>query len=511
MSFQPKRCKYFLEDKLEFLDAPTEWYYDKDTKSLYLWTTEGDTPDNHEIKGKKSSYAFMITSSSSWISLAELNFFATTVFASGSDSSSDIDGIEIYSCHFTYPSYSQRMLKSLTVPNTTTLYYNGDLRNSSGNFKIFNNTWEYADGQTIKYRGGDGMIHNNLWHHNDFSCVGGGDLFESDGARDQFYRNVIHSNGPSVGFQPGANDHWLGLATASRVKLNMFYDLKFLQNDGAHVQTTAYAQNGTFLEYNWCFDTMKYGLRFDRGTAPDAVWGHNGTMSHNVVWNTKGIDVKGNNHLITNNLVLNGTDLYGMIIMCCNPGSNETENNETSIVNNIIENGACHGDVQSPCQKIPGNFTNNAVHDVQSQLRDPANLDFRPKSSSEYLTKGIGPYGKESIKDFGVYWIPGRQLVSSSVPIPPNGTTTAKCDAHVMWLSGINADSHNVYFGTNRSLIASATGTTPDIKGGNYRMPVNVMDPGSLRPDTEYYWRVDVIDIGRHLIRGDIWQFSCQL
>ena len=510
VAFQPERCRYFLEDKLEFLDAPTEWFYDMENKDLYLWTQDGDSPDNHEITGKKSTYAFTITNSSSRITLLELDFFATTIYINGNDKDSDVNSVELHSCQFSYPSYSKRMLKSLAVPNMTTIYYNGDLIKYAGNFRIYNCTFEYADGQTIKYRGGNGIIDNNLWHHNDFTCVGSGDLFESDGARDVFFRNVVHSNGPSVGFQPGSQDHWLGIVTSSTIKLNMFYDLKSLQNDGAHVQTSAYSQNGTILENNWCFDTMKWGLRFDRGTAPDAAWGFDGTMTHNVVWNTKGINVKGNNHTITNNLVLNGTDLYGMVIMCCHPGSNDTENNYTVVINNIIENGACSEAVKSPCPIIPGNFTNNANQSVRLHLRDPDNLDFRPRKSSDYVAKGIGPYDEESMVDSGVYWIPGRLLISASMPIPPNGTTTAKCDAHLMWLGGVDSYSHNLYFGTNKTVITNATPTTPGIKGGSYRMPSNVMDPGLLRANIVYYWRADVVNGERVQVIGDVWEFSCQ-
>ena len=509
VAFEPFRCRYFLEDKLEFLDAPTEWYYDPASKNLYLWTRNSDSPEDHEIVGKVSTYAFTITGSSSWIGLSGLNFFATTVFINGKDKTEDVNGIELDSCYFSYPSYSKRMLGSLAVPNTTTIYYNGDLTRNASNFKIFNCTWEFADGQTISYRGGDGLIQNNLWRHNDFTCVGNGDLFESDGARDQFIRNIIHSNGPSVGFQPGAQDHWLGLVTASTVRLNMFYDLKFLQDDGSHVQTTAYSQNGTVLEYNWCFNTMKWGLRFDHGTAPDAAWGFNGTMRHNVVWNTKGIDIKGNNHFIANNLVFNGTDLYGMIVMCCHPGSNSSENSHTTVTSNIIENGACSGSVHSPCLGIPGNFTNNVNDSAWAHLRDPDNLDFRPKPTSDYISKGIGPYGEESMKHGGVYWIPGRQLVTASMPIPPNGTVTAECDAHLMWLGGYNAISHDVYFGTKRRDVAQADTSSPEYKG-NFKAPSNVVDPCLLASGTCYYWRVDAIGKDRHVNVGVVWEFTCK-
>ena len=88
------------------------------------------------------------------------------------------------------------------MPNTTTIYYNGLLTKYAGNFTIFNCTWEYADGQTMSYKGADGVFENNLWHHNDFSCVGNGMLLRSEGVRDTFIRNVVHSNGPCEGYCP---------------------------------------------------------------------------------------------------------------------------------------------------------------------------------------------------------------------------------------------------------------------------------------------------------------------
>ena len=43
-------------------------------------------------------------------------------------------------------------------------------------------------------------------------------------------------------------DRELGLPIGATVK-NM-------QNDGSHVQTGIYSQNGTILEYNWSYDTL---------------------------------------------------------------------------------------------------------------------------------------------------------------------------------------------------------------------------------------------------------------
>lgn len=508
--FVPQNCRYFLEDKLEFLDTPSEWFFDATDKKLYLWLKSSDHPNQHDISGKVSTYAFTITDSSSWITLSGLNFFATTVFIKGSKTS-DVSNIRLESCQFSYPSYSKRMLGSLAVPNTTTIYYNNLLTKNAGKFVVFNCTFEYADGQTISYRGADGVFENNLWHHNDFSCVGDGDLFASEGVRDSFVRNILHSNGPSVGFSPGAGritDRNLGMTIGSDVRLNVFYDLKYLQNDGSHIQTSIASQNGTTLEYNWCYETMKWGLRFDRVNQDTAMWGYNGTMRYNVVWRTKGIRLKGDDHHCYNNLAFDNDGYYDIYLFGCPGDGVKGENNHTITTGNILEHGAC-GSAKSPnCTYIPGHFDNNAVGNVRKSLRDPDNLDFRPIPNSNYISKDIGPYGKECMEHGGVYWIPGRQETGASLPIPPDATTTAKCNAHLMWLSAYNADGHDIYFGTDRSAVLFANTSSLEFKG-HIKTPSNIVDPGLIHSSLYYYWRVDAT-VQSTIIPGQVWRFKCK-
>ena len=231
IAFGPSNCRYYLEDKLEFLDSPTEWFYDVDTRELYLWTLKGDNPENHDVRGKVSTYAFQITGNSSYVTLSNLEFFATTIRAVGK-----VSGITLDSLNFTYPSYTRRMLQDDSLPEMTKLEIEGSFNREAGNFTVFNCTWQYADGQTMSHRGVGSIFENNLWRYNDFSCVGDGMLFGSNGARDHFIRNTVHSNGPSEGFNPGSGDPSLGILGAAEIRLNEFYDQKHLQNDGSQVQ-----------------------------------------------------------------------------------------------------------------------------------------------------------------------------------------------------------------------------------------------------------------------------------
>ena len=69
-----------------------------------------------------------------------------------------------------------------------------------------------------------------------------------------------------------------------------------------------------------------------------------------------------------------------------------------------------------------------------------------------YIAKGMEPYGKESMSPGCIYWAPERQQLLASMPIFPNGTTTAKCDADLMWLTGYGAQSHFVYLVQTKQL-----------------------------------------------------------
>lgn len=515
VKFHGQNSRYFLEDKLEFLDAPSEWFYDMNTKKLYLWMTNHDPPSHHDIRGKVSTYAFTISNSSSWIVLSNLYFFATTLLINGEDDTNDISNIRLESLHISYPSYSKRMLGSVAIPNMTTIYYNGLLSPQAGNFSVFNCTWEYADGQTMRYRGADGVFENCLWHHNDFSCVGNGALFSSEGVRDKFVRNTVHSNGPSVGFSPGsgtAKDRQLGLSIGADVRLNLFYDLKYLQDDGSHIQTHITVQNGTVLEYNWCFDTMKYGLRFDRAQTDKASWGYNGTVRSNVISRTRGLMIKGDNHHVENNLSFDNELPFDLALLGFPGKGAKGENIHTVTTGNILQHGACADyTTTEKCPYIPGNFTNNTQGDVRKLLRDPDNLDYRPAKKSDLFTKDIGPYGNESSKSGGIYWIPGRQQLTPSMPIPPNGTTTAKCDADLMWLLAYGAQSQYLFFSTNETAVSAGDRhVLMAILSGQYAASNIVTPTFQISPKTTYYWMVVSVN-GEDAYMGDVWQFQCKV
>jgi subtilisin family serine protease len=89
-------------------------------------------------------------------------------------------------------------------------------------------------------------------------------------------------------------------------------------------------------------------------------------------------------------------------------------------------------------------------------------------------------------------------------PNPSNGATGVDPNTVLSWSPGKNADSHDVYFGTDFDDVNDADTTSPEYKG-NY--DVNTFDPCGLGLDTTYYWRIDEVN-GPSIYKGDVWSFT---
>jgi len=75
-------------------------------------------------------------------------------------------------------------------------------------------------------------------------------------------------------------------------------------------------------------------------------------------------------------------------------------------------------------------------------------------------------------------------------PEPANGAVDVKQTQILTWSHGIYADSHQVYFGTNKDAVKNADTSSPEYKGtGN--LGSESYDPGNLGWNTSYYWRID--------------------
>jgi len=503
-SYQDKVYKhgYFLEGKLGLLDEENEWFYDTESKTVYLWTPDGKHPREFEIKGKTQSYAFEIKNSSH-IKIDGFNFFGTTF------KTYESNHITVENCHLQYPSYSKRMLYDLTPMDVTSM----KLRkwNEKANNTIRNCKFEYMDGPALEMNGWNNLVENNYMHNIDYSCTydGGWTINMVKAPELVFRRNTVHTAGASEMFKAGDRNI---------IELNDLSHSGYLQNDGSLIQVSVSAQPESQTRYNWVHNTVKQGLRFDNMNTPNAPWGEDGNMHHNVAWKTDRIFFKGDKHFIYNNLSFD-SHLNDLII-----SSNvaiQGRNYKTITRNNVSNKFSGHRKKSGKKYPVPGvvdhNWSGNFKNaDIRSQLRDPDNLDFRPQKDSELIDAGVLIKGKDipylgKAPDIGAYeygdknyWIPGFQDTIVSVPVPPNKSETVKNNADIMWLKAYKSKLSHVYFGTNHDSVLNANQSSKAFKG---KKEYNIYTPESLESGKTYYWRVDAI-VSDTLIKGEVWSFK---
>ena len=297
------------------------------------------------------------------------------------------------------------------------------------------------------------------------------------------------------------------------------------------LQVLNHAQNGTVVIRNWMHDSVKLGIRFDGD--PPYGFGYKGTMSANVVWNCGGLQVKGDNHTIVNNLVFSRhaePSSRGIGCTLCVPKYDrmfpDLINRHTITAHNAgdphsINGGNWRGGhppmKNSSVFPLPGPAYGNVQSVVRYEVRDWENFDFRPRWNSTYcqLVNGstAGPYACDKLREFS-YWIPGRQTYRASTPVPPDGCQTARQDMDVlMWLPALNVDTQQVVYGT----APPGADCSPIDFDANQQMFFsttfsNVSNvfyfPEKLQVNTTYCWSVHSVLRSGANVGGDTWSFK---
>ncbi len=91
-------------------------------------------------------------------------------------------------------------------------------------------------------------------------------------------------------------------------------------------------------------------------------------------------------------------------------------------------------------------------------------------------------------------------------PQPAKGATGVQMVAKLSWTPATNATSHDVYFGTDKDAVRSATTASPEYKGSK-TLGNETLDPGKLAWHTSYYWRVDAV-YSTGTVKGLVWSFT---
>ena len=410
--WKTKHHDYFLENKIEFLDSPGEWFYDVDSSLVYFWAPNNANPNNLNIRGKVQSYAFEIIDSD-YIEIRDLEFFGTTFKFENSDYSI------VDHCNLVYPSCYKRMLGVVDIQPEMSIF------TSSSNCKVINSAFRFIDGSALEMYSGSNTIENCYFYHIDYTATDLNGLMttiQMGGSNNIFRRNTMHRMGASATLNPG---------NSAIIELNDMSDSGHMQSDGALVQCMVGQQPNVQIRYNWLHDTEKFGARFD-GEGD----GYGGHMHHNVIWNVQGgIMVKGYNHNIYNNTSFDNGSKNDIIVMI-DQGGNEG----TITINNASNKIAGHRTGTYQDYPVPGIYENNwngyeTNQDIKDLLEDAENLDFTPTEGSILIDSGfdhenldlnyIGDGPDLGAYEYGgEYWIPGitwdLNQEFSTIFYPPN-------------------------------------------------------------------------------------------
>ena len=491
--FKDKEHYYFVEGKLELLDAENEWFFDVATSNLYVWVPGGGSPAGLEIKGKTTTYCLTATDCDD-LTVSGIDFFSGTF---------NLDGClraRVEHGELTYPSTTKRMLRIIETPQTTKV--NSDFA------EVYNCTFAYTDGHGINVGGDDATVENCYFHHIDYSCANLPSVMPAlyiGGSRVTFRHNTLHSFGASVGLLQG---------NAGTTEYNNFYNGGYKQHDGAMVQVMVAKQTNADIGWNWVHDWSRLGIRFD-GSGGGAG-GVGGLVHHSVGWgvnmnSTVFIGNHENNEIISNSGIYSKSRPEIVVESANNSNTNTiTRNNFARQIAGTTTDGSA----------VPGVVDHNwdgydLGLDIRTQVRDPDNLDFRPLPGADIVDAGtnypgvtdgyVGDAPDIGAYEYGdsTYWIAGHQAATASIPIPPVGTTDAKGSASLMWQPALGTLSNNVYLGTSSNAVANGTTLSPEFKGNTEN---NIYNPLGLYAQT-YYWRIDSITPSG-TVTGEVWSFA---
>jgi hypothetical protein len=509
---------YFLEGgvgdaELVMLDIAQEWAYDETDKTLYLWAENDEDPNNLEISGKVQTFAITGDATTKYITIDNIDFFATAFEFNSSD------GITIQNCDFRYHTSSNRAIGSITQAEHATI--SGSESDFCEDIVVYNNTFKYSVTAALVCAYLDtALIENNYFEDINYSCIQSAAVQTSPTLDLVLRRNTLINSGPYAGFRFTRSS----ISTESRpfiVEYNYAEKCSQLQEDG----TAYYSAGGGIVDsiwrYNWAYDNYEIDYRFDGANNP--LTGVYANIYRNVAVATQNKQVnqigaayklKGDYHEIYNNIAVHARADFEISV--------EKGGNDNSQSFNNAGDKLSGADSESVA--IPGIESNNYQGQFESRgmgllLRDPYNFDFRPKADSvEIIDQGLAvsidvlgesiavseDYTGEA-PDVGAYEygeanyiVPGYQSLQASFPYPADERVDALYDTELMWREGLNATSHKVYVGTDAEALSLVSNQT-----NNIYTPVN-----AWVNDQQYFWRIDSVSEDGSVVTGDVWTFT---
>jgi len=377
--------RYYLSGVLGALDVPTEWFLDRESMTLYLWTADGGSPAGRDIQVKARDYAIE-AEEVSHIELRGLHFFGAT-FRFYQCTNCTVD-----SCHLLFPTYTRELtdLNAERRASPRTLMF--------GDFNTIRNCslgWSATVGFVVRGRQTrveNCLVHDVCWNGSlryagiDIASPAQGDA--EPGAR---VRTCTVFNCGNVGVQYRQQP--------TEVAYNHVYDGGLACKDVALIYTGSPGCAGSVVHHNWVHgcrteEGMGLGIRGDDQT-------RSLTVHHNVVWDCgrDGIIVKGDLNRADNNTVLfigRATDLGNFIALPTRAEPVKPWRKQHPLLEQQNQNSFCYNNVARTIvanqgAKTPFPESDNVGNNFTGEdpgLVDMHGWDFRPREGSPLIDAG---------------------------------------------------------------------------------------------------------------------------
>ncbi len=301
--------KYYVLDSLALLDAPGEWFYDRNDGKLYLYTENGDSPANYEISHRTRKHGIDI-SASEYVHISGIDLIACAV-----------DGGEARYC----------ILDDVNV--------------TYGEYFIDGNGYDSMYTKRANHLGGEG----NVWQNSKISKSAGSGIFLTGKNNTVNNCNISDVNW-SAGYLANVSIEGEGntvknctLSDSGRFIIyhSTSVQTKILNNDisGASALTfdcgAVYAwgtdADGTEIAYNYVHDNKCIGIYLDNNCSGINV-------HHNIIAkNNQGLQLNSQmlNCAIVNNTIVNNNKLQESFCY-----ASDTPSMAGSVVANNLYSGA---------------------------------------------------------------------------------------------------------------------------------------------------------------------------
>ncbi|MGC6432015.1 MAG: right-handed parallel beta-helix repeat-containing protein [Jejuia sp.] len=403
---------FYLMNKLEALDAPREWFYNKETKTLYLYAPDGEKPQNGAVEIAVRTHTVKINTNH--IHIKGLNFFGGMVAINGNNNQvtncmvkhgaerlvTDINGAAVSDAAIQV-SGQQNLIKKCVLENGT------------------------VNGINISRDADDNRIENNIVQY--FNTIGiHAHLINSQGANNKILKNSLYGSARDGVKVTGEN---------SEFGYNHVQKCLISGADGGLFYVTGRSiPRNIELHHNWFHDAYSdkhagkkaTGIYLDNNSAGYIV-------HHNVVWDVEWGGLHFNWNALKNEIYNNtfwNTGIPGQsLIDCWVP---KRDGVQTNVRDNILYNNISdvrpwwHSgdgkkyrvDEKEFLGKEADNDFKNNEQFATMPFESLTNKNFMPTSDSPVIDKGIVIKGitdgfKGKSPDLGAYefggenWVPG--------------------------------------------------------------------------------------------------------